>query len=509
MGTAAGDGAAGAPRPGHGYDYDLVVIGGGSGGLACSKEAARLGSKVACLDFVSPTPLGTQWGLGGTCVNVGCIPKKLFHQASLLGETFSDAREIGWKLSCEGHDWSKMVQAVQDYIGSLNWGYRVALRDNSVSYINARGRFVGPHAVECTDRRGKVHTITSEYFVVAVGGRPRYLGVPGDKELCLTSDDIFSWPTPPGKTLIVGAGYIAMETAGFLTSLGYDVTVMARSIFLRDFDQEIAEHIVSYMQRRGTKTIRSSVPVRFERAEEGKIEVTYKKLETGEELTEVFDTVMLAVRREAEVKELGLDKAGVLVSEESGKIVTNGHEQTNVSNIYAIGDVVEQRQELTPVAIKAGVLLAKRLFGGSKIAMDYNTVPTTVFTPLEYGCVGLSEEVAADTYGAENIEVYHSYFKPLEWQVNHEAKDGVMHREDNVCYSKLITNLLDNERVLGLHVVSPNAGEVTQGFAVALKCKATKADFDATVGIHPTIAEEFTVMNTSKRSGKSALKTGC
>eukprot|EP00897_Mesotaenium_endlicherianum_P007763 jgi/Mesen1/7014/ME000365S06155 len=535
MGTVVGDTLQ--KEKAHGYEYDLVVLGGGSGGLATAKEAAKLGAKVACIDYVTPTPQGTQWGLGGTCVNVGCIPKKLMHHAGLLGESFADAREFGWKVQVAGHDWSKLVQAVQDYIGSLNWGYRVALRDARVHYINALARFDDPHTVSCTDRRGKVTLVTGQNFVIAVGGRPRYLGVPGDTELCLTSDDIFSWGKPPGRVLCVGASYIALETAGFLSALGCDVTVMARSIFLRGFDQEIASHIAAYMGRRGTKFIRPAVPTKFEKSAspEGdahdKVKVTYKNVETGEEAEDVYDTVVLAVGRTANTHTLALEKAGVEVQPLDGKIaapteqalekagvevqpldgkIAAPTEQTNVPHIYAIGDVLQSRQELTPVAIRAGVLLARRLFAGAKLVMDYSLVPTTVFTPLEYGCVGMSEEDAVATYGADNVEVYMSYFKPLEWQpVHEEHAPGVMHREDNICYAKLVTNKLDSERVLGFHVVSPNAGEITQGYAVALKMKATKDDFDSTVGIHPTISEEFTIMRTTKRSGESPFKSGC
>eukprot|EP00245_Coleochaete_scutata_P002496 TRINITY_DN1330_c0_g3_i1.p1 TRINITY_DN1330_c0_g3~~TRINITY_DN1330_c0_g3_i1.p1 ORF type:complete len:287 (+),score=77.70 TRINITY_DN1330_c0_g3_i1:77-862(+) len=261
------------------------------------------------------------------------------------------------------------------------------------------------------------------------------------------------------------------------------------------------------MERHGTKMLRPAVPVKFER--QGKqVKVTYKNLDFGFEVADVFDTVILAVGRDALTQDLGLDKAGVVVDGRTGKIPAV-HEQTNVPHIYAIGDVLEGRQELTPVAIKAGVLLAKRLFGGGTVAMDYNLVPTTVFTPLEYGCVGMAEELAAETYGADNIEVYHSFVKPLEWAPNHEAKDGVQHREDNACYMKLVTNRLDNERVVGLHVLSPNAGEITQGYALGMKLGARKEDFDGLVGIHPTLAEEFTTLRVTKRSGESALKTGC
>ncbi|GLC40225.1 hypothetical protein PLESTB_000228000 [Pleodorina starrii] len=490
------------------YEWDLVVIGGGSGGLACAKEAAKLGKKVCLLDYVVPSPQGTTWGLGGTCVNVGCIPKKLFHQAGLLGEGFSDARSYGWKLP-EGVelDWEALVMGVQSHIGSLNWGYRVALRDAKVKYLNAKGSFVDPHTVEVVERNGTKYTITGERVVIAVGGRPKYLDVPGDRELCLTSDDIFSRTTKPGKTLVVGASYIALECAGFLHALGFPVAVMARSIFLRGFDQEIAELIGRDMERRGVRIIRPAVPTKFERDGE-QVRCTFKNLDFGLEMSESFDTVLLAVGRDACTSDLGLDRAGVTVDPRSSKIPVEA-EQTNVPWIYAIGDVLESRQELTPVAIKAGVRLARRLYAGATLQMDYDAVPTTVFTPLEYGCVGYSEKAATAKYGEENVEVYVSYLKPLEWTMNHEERNGQPVREDNSVFCKLITNKADEERVVGVHYLGPNAGEVMQGMAVAVKAKATKADFDDCIGIHPTVAEEFTILEVTKRSGQSALKKGC
>jgi len=492
----------------HSYDYDLVVIGGGSGGLAAAKEAAKHGAKVACLDFVKPSPAGTTWGLGGTCVNVGCIPKKLMHQAGILGEAFSDAKEFGWKVKSDGHDWGKMVASIQDHIGSLNFGYRTTLRDKNVEYINAYGSFVDPHTITATKKNGKVQTITADKFVIAVGGRPSYLDVPGAKEHCITSDDVFSLEKAPGKTLCVGASYISLETAGFLAALGYDTTVAIRSIPLRGFDVEIAEKIVGYMERHGTTFMRDSQPSAFEKTPEGKIKATITNTVFGSTFEAEFDTVVLAVGRYAVTDGLNLESAGVEVNKKTGKIPCVD-EQTNVPHIYAVGDVLDTRQELTPVAIKAGLRLCARLYGGGTEKMDYNLVPTTVFTPLEYGCIGMSEELAVETYGADNVEVYQSFFKPLEWTVNHEEHNGVAHREDNSCYSKLITNLADNERVVGFHYVGPNAGEVTQGFAVAMKMGATKADFDGTVGIHPTISEEFTQLSVTKRSGVDAAKKGC
>ena len=299
---------------------------------------------------------------------------------------------------------------------------------------------------------------------------------------------------------------------------------MSRSIFLRGFDQEIGEQIGTYMEKHGTRMIRRCTPVKFETVEGdeagedgnengGRVKCTYKNLDFGFEASEVFDTVLLAVGRDACTSTIGLESAGVVVSPSNNKVIVDEYDRTNVDNIFAIGDAVDTRQELTPVAIKSGERLAERLFGGKpELKMDYNTVPTTVFTPLEYGCVGMSEELATEVYGEENIDVYHSYMKPLEWQTNHEMHDekkGVMHREDNACFAKMIVHSKEDERVIGLHYLGPNAGEIVQGFSVAVKCGATKADFDDTVGIHPTVAEEFTMLKVTKRSGKDPTKKGC
>ncbi|XP_067855450.1 thioredoxin reductase 1, cytoplasmic-like [Heptranchias perlo] len=487
------------------YDYDLIVIGGGSGGLAASKEAAKYGKKVLVLDYVTPTPLGTTWGLGGTCVNVGCIPKKLMHQAALLHQSLQDARQFGWTFEEQvHHDWAKMKEAIHNYIGSLNWGYRVALRDNDVTYVNAYGEFVGPHKIKATNKKGKETFYTAKTFIVATGERPRYLGVPGDKEHCITSDDLFSLPYCPGKTLVVGASYVALECAGFLAGLGLDVTVMVRSILLRGFDQQMANQIGDHMESHGVKLIRQFVPSKIEQIEPGapgKLKVTAQSASSSETIEEEYNTVLLAVGRDACTKNIGLEKLGVKVNEKSGKIPVNEVEQTNVPYIYAIGDILDGKLQLTPVAIQAGRLLARRLYGGSAVKCDYVNVPTTVFTPLEYGACGYSEERALETYGKENVEVYHGYFWPLEWTIPS--------RDNNQCYAKVICNKQDHNRVIGFHVLSPNAGEITQGFAAAIKCGMTKEQLDSTIGIHPVCAEIFTTLSITKQSGGNVQQSAC
>ncbi|KAE8612208.1 hypothetical protein XENTR_v10012764 [Xenopus tropicalis] len=357
------------------YDYDLIVIGGGSGGLACSKEAASFGKKVMVLDYVVPTPKGTSWGLGGTCVNVGCIPKKLMHQAAILGQSLKDSRKFGWEYEEQvKHNWDTMREAIQNYIGSLNWGYRVSLRDKQVRYENAYGEFVEPHKIKATNKRGKESFFTAEKFVVATGERPRYLNIPGDKEYCITSDDLFSLPYCPGKTLVVGASYVALECAGFLAGLGLDATVMVRSILLRGFDQEMANRAGAYMETHGVKFIKQFVPISVELLEEGtpgRLKVTAKATEGDQIIEDEYNTVLIAVGRDACTRNIGLEKIGVKVNERNGKIPVSDEEQTSVPYVYAIGDILDGKLELTPVAIQAGRLLARRLYKGSKLKVRY------------------------------------------------------------------------------------------------------------------------------------------
>jgi thioredoxin reductase (NADPH) len=487
------------------YDYDLVCIGGGSGGLALTKEAANLGAKVACLDFVKPSPHGTTWGLGGTCVNVGCIPKKLCHRAAIVGEEIAhDAKAFGWTTAGPAkHSWSTLQDNVHDYISSLNFKYRVALREKKVTYLNKLGKIVDAHTLELTDRKGKTSTITAGRIVVAVGGRPTELSIPGG-EHAINSDDVFQmdWTETenkePGKTLVIGASYVALECAGFFTALGYDTSVMVRSILLRGFDREYSDKIGEYMEQTGTKFIRGTVPSQIEKLESGKYKVFWNEGKDSDE----FDTVVTAIGRYADTPKLGLDSVGIKTASNGKIICENDNEQTNIPNIYAIGDVVQGMLELTPVAIQSGIMLARRLYGNSKELMDYSKIPTTVFTPIEYGCCGLSEEDAIAKYGQDDLEVFHKELAPLEWELLHDKPKGIAR-------AKLICLKSENLRVVGLHILGPNCGEITQGFALGMKKGATYQDFQDTVGIHPTVAEDFTTMTVTKASGEDAGAAGC
>lgn len=333
----------------HSYDYDLVVIGGGSGGMAAAKEAATLGARVALCDFVKPSPKGTTWGLGGTCVNVGCIPKKLYHfGANLRDMMHADSSFFGISAttgvtpddmgqlplaSTEMH-WNVAKDNIQNYIRSLNFKYRVRLREKSVQYINKLATFKDAHTIEVMDKKGRTETITSSRFLVATGGRPAPLDCEGG-ELAISSDDIFFLEENPGKTLCVGASYISLECAGFLAGFGNDVTVAIRSILLRGFDRECSERIGDYMENHGIKFKREVTPSKLEKVEGDRIKVTFSD---GSE--DVYDTVLVAIGRHADTAKLGLDNVGIQTNPTNKKIPAK-FEQTVTPNIYAVGDVME------------------------------------------------------------------------------------------------------------------------------------------------------------------------
>ncbi|XP_059850652.1 thioredoxin reductase 2, tandem duplicate 2 isoform X3 [Hypanus sabinus] len=394
-----------------------------------------------------------------------------------------------------------MANAVQNYVKSLNWGHLVQLQDKKVKYLNLKGVFVDQHTIQGVSKKGEKSLLTAENIVLATGGRPRYpANIPGS-EFGISSDDIFWLQDSPGKTLVIGASYVALECAGFLTGLGLDTSLMIRSIPLRGFDQQMAHLVTDHMTSYGTRIYWKCTPVKIEKLSSGRLQAVWKNLESSIEERESFDTVMWAVGRAPETQSLYLDKAGVQVNPETGKVVVGAGEETSASHIYAIGDIAEGRPELTPTAIKAGKLLAHRLFGGSTRLMDYENVPTTVYTPLEYGCVGLSEEEALRRYGEDDIEIYHAFYKPLEFTV--------AERDAAQCYIKMVCLREDDQRILGLHFIGPNAGEVIQGFALGIKCSATYSQLASTVAIHPTSAEEVNKLNITKRSGLDATVTSC
>jgi len=322
------------------------------------------------------------------------------------------------------------------------------------------------------------------------------LDCPG-AEHAISSDDLFSLEESPGKTCVVGAGYVALECAGFLAGLQFDVTILVRSILLRGFDRDCVDYVrIALEANPKIRMISGALPRSIVKQPSGKLLVSFTNGASDE-----FDTVLVATGRYADTKGLQLEKIGIQVNPKTEKIICK-NEQTNIPHAYALGDVIDGGLELTPVAILAGKLLARRLFGNSpRDWMDYSKVATTVFTPLELGTVGLSEEAAIDKFGADAVDCYISSFQPLEWTIAGK-------HENAMCFTKVVIKK-DSEKVLGIHMAAPNAGEITQGFAVAFAKGLTYSDLKNTVGIHPTIAEEFTTMDVSKSSGASAAKAGC
>jgi thioredoxin/glutathione reductase (selenoprotein) len=432
-------------------------------------------------------------------VNVGCIPKKLMHTATLHGEHIQESTNYGWTVNnlnlehreerAKSHSWETMQGNINQYIKSINFGYIGDLAESNVKYYNAYCIFVDKNTVEATFKVGtkfeKKQRFTARRFVVAVGGRPSLPEwIPGH-EHGITSDDIFYLRENPGKILVVGASYVALECAGFLNGIGCDTTVMVREYVLRGFDGECADKIAINLARHGTKILQPFNVKAVKKLDNGKLEVSYSHSLSGEVASDTFDNIMWAIGRYADLPALGLDKFSMKMKDK--KILTNDLQQTSVPHIYAIGDIIADGLELTPVAIQTGRLLVNRLYNGSKKKMNFNLVPTTVFTPLEYGACGLSEEECIRRYGQDNLKIYKKVYYVLEYSLGpRKAQD--------MAFVKLICNAADNERVLGFHYCGPNAGEVTQGVGVAMRFGPTKEDFDDTVGIHPTTAEEMTTL---------------
>ena len=482
------------------FDFDFFVIGGGPGGNSAAKRAAALGAKVGLADFVKSSPKGTSWGLGGTCVNVGCIPKKMMHYAGLMYDQIEKYKLIGYPSEIKKEfNWENLVENVNIHISSLNFGYRSGLRSSGVQYFNKFAKFVDAHTLELTDKKGKTQKVTADKILMATGLRPAYPEIEGAKELCITSDDLFKLKKPPGKTLIIGASYIAVESASFLRSFGFDVSLMIRSILLRGFDRDMADKLGKCLENSGIKLLMKCTPEKFVKIDD-KIICHYNDLIQNSFKQEEFDTILLAIGRKPDCFLINTAEVGINLSEKTGKIIVDEFEKTNVDNIFAIGDIAENHPELAPPAIKAGKLLAERLFGGSQVLADYENIATTVYARVEYGCCGMGEEEAVEKIGKENVKVYHSEFTPVEWTFDSENTE--------TCYMKVIVNKKDKEKVVGFHILSPNAGEIIQGVALAMKCGVTKEILDQTVGVHPTVAEEMTTL-TAVKGESDGKKTGC
>ena len=446
-------------------EYDIIAIGGGSGGSATMNRAAMHGAKAAVIEGNI---------IGGTCVNVGCVPKKVMWYGAQVSETLKNyAADYGYTIGETSFDFKTLRKNREAYIERSRQAFSNNFNRNGVDYIEGYARFVDKNTVEVNGEH-----IRAKHIVIATGSYAFIPNVPGS-ELGGTSDDVFAWEELPESVSIIGAGYIAVELAGVLHALGVKTDLFVRKGGpLRGFDQGIVEVLVEEMKKNGQPLHTHKVPQKLEKIDNGDIQIHF---EDG--TTHTSQKVIWAVGRKANVSQLNLEAAGVALNER-GFIQVDEYQNTTTPGIYALGDVSGEK-ELTPVAVKAGRTLSERLFNGKTDAkMDYELIPTVVFSHPAIGSIGLSQEQAEAKYGAENIKVYESNFAGMYSAIT-------VHRQ--MTKLKLIT-LGEEEKIIGLHGIGEGVDEMIQGFAVALKMGATKADFDATVAIHPTASEEFVTM---------------
>ncbi len=444
--------------------YDVLVIGGGSGGLAFAQRAAEYGARAAVVEYKP---------LGGTCVNVGCVPKKIMWYAAHHMHEFALAKTFGFDVDVRGHDWGALKASRDAYIERLNGIYEGNLSKKDIDVINGEARIVDRHRVEVDGQ-----TYEAERIVIAVGGRPIVPRIHG-AEHGITSDGFFELESQPKRVALVGSGYVAVELAGVFAALGSETTVLVRKDgVLRSLDQMLRDELHLAMEDQGIRLETAVVPHALEK--------------DGDELSLVaedgrkfgpFDCVIWAVGRAPNTEELNLE--GALIEKDGyGFIPTDKFQQTNVENVFAIGDVTG-REALTPVAIAAGRRLADRIYGGMDGRyLEYHTIPTVIFSHPTIGTVGLTEDEARAEYGDDNVKVYRSRFNPMIYALGEHKQPAAM---------KLIV-AGEDERVVGCHVFGDGSDEMLQGFAVAIRMGATKKNFDDTVAIHPTSAEELVTM---------------
>lgn len=448
-------------------DYDLFVIGAGSGGVRAARIASGLGAKVAVAESRY---------LGGTCVNVGCVPKKLFSYAAHYREAFQDAVGFGWDSQVSELDWPRLRDNKSEEIQRLNGIYERLLTSAGVEVLNGHARFVDAHSVEINGK-----TVTAKNILIAVGGWPFIPDIPG-AEHAISSNDIFYLDTLPKHAVVVGGGYIATEFAGILHGLGVEVEqVYRRELFLRGFDTEIRGELAADMRERGVNLRFSENVEEIARTDDGRLQLT---LASGESIT--TDQVLYATGRKPLLENLGLENTGVRLNEK-GYIDVDQHYQTAEPGVYALGDVTGG-MELTPVALAEGMKLARHLFNGDDSLVDYRDIPTAIFSQPNLATVGYTEEQAREKFA--EIAVYTSRFSHLKHTLSGNPSKTFL---------KLIVDVA-SDCVVGAHMMGDEAGEIIQGIAVAIKAGATKAHFDATIGIHPTVAEEFVTMREVTRS---------
>jgi glutathione reductase (NADPH) len=453
------------------YDFDMFTIGAGSGGVASSRRAGSYGARVAiCEDS----------RVGGTCVIRGCVPKKLLVYGAQFADAFADAAGYGWHVAPPVHDWAALIAAKDREIGRLEGIYRKMLRDANVTLIEGRARLLDAHTIEVGGKR-----YTAANILIATGAHPVMPAIPGI-EHAITSNDALDLPALPRRIVIVGGGYIAVEFAGIFNGLGAEVTLVIRGEeLLRGFDDDIRVTLAQELRNRGIVIHARTDVMRIEKRGTG-VDLSLSK---GDTLS--ADLVMYATGRHPNTRGLGLEEIGVRVGR-ANAVVVDEWSRSAVPHIYAIGDVTD-RLNLTPVAIAEGRALAETLFNNNPIKVDHANVATAVFSQPPVGTVGLTEHAARQAYGA--VDVYRTRFRPMKHTLSGREEGTMM---------KLVVDRR-SDRVLGCHMVGADAPEIIQGLAIALKCGATKRQFDQTIGIHPTAAEEFVTMREKLPDPKPAV----
>jgi glutathione reductase (NADPH) len=449
------------------FDYDYFVIGAGSGGVRSARIAAALGARVAVAE---------RHRAGGTCVIRGCVPKKLLAYAAHFREDFEDARGYGWTAAEPSFSWTTLLANKDREIARLEHVYEGLLARAGATLLRGTARVVGPNAVEVDGRR-----ITARYILVATGGYPRRPAIPG-AELGITSDEAFELRELPRRVVVVGGGYVAVEFAGIFRGLGAEVTLAYRGErILRGFDDDVRTHLQEEIAKKGVRVLVRSVPAAIERHPSGGLSVRF----ADDRAPVGTDAVMFATGRAPNTRELGLREVGVDLGER-GEVLVDRYSASTVPSIYAVGDVTD-RIALTPVAIREGHAVALTLFGSQPTPVDHADVPTAVFSQPPVGAVGLTEAEAKERF--RELEVYKTSFRPLRHTLS---------GRDERTLVKLVVDRA-SQRVVGAHMVGADAPEIIQGIGIAVKAGLTKAQFDATVGIHPTAAEEFVTLREAVR----------
>jgi glutathione reductase (NADPH) len=443
-----------------GRDYDLFVIGAGSGGVRASRMAAQYGARVGICE---------ESRVGGTCVIRGCVPKKLMVYASHFAEDFEDAAGFGWQVGERSFDWTRLIENKDREIDRLNGIYKQILAGSNVELFESRGELLDAHTVQLADRQ-----VTADNILIATGGWPRIPEFPGSEHV-ITSNECFHLDRLPGRIAIAGGGYIAVEFAGIFNGLGSEVTQFYRGPqILRGFDCDVRDAVETEMAHKGVKFRYNSLVEHLQKTDDGLL----ARFSDGH--SEVFDQLMCAIGRVPKTSGLGLERVGVAI-DAAGAVMVDDYSCSSVKNIYAVGDVTN-RINLTPVALKEGMAFARTVYGGEKTPVDHDFVPSAVFSQPPVASTGLTEEQARESLG--EIDIYRSSFRPLKHTLSGRDEKTMM---------KLIVER-DSQKVIGCHIVGMDAAEILQGYAVAIKMGATKDQFDATVGIHPTAAEEFVTM---------------